>query len=61
MSCFSCINPHRKDIKIDIEHAPRSSSRYSSGYTGFSLISHLFLGSFTFSFVFFVVVDEDNV
>ncbi|KAL9395384.1 hypothetical protein Peur_009637 [Populus x canadensis] len=34
MSCFSCINPHRKDIKIDIEHAPRSSSRYSSGYTG---------------------------
>ena len=34
MSCFSCINPHRKDIKIDIEHAPRSSSRYSSGYSG---------------------------
>ncbi|KAI9200484.1 hypothetical protein LWI28_008772 [Acer negundo] len=29
MSCFSCINRHPKDIKIDIDDAPESSSRYS--------------------------------
>ncbi|KAJ8762328.1 hypothetical protein K2173_007485 [Erythroxylum novogranatense] len=30
MSCFSCINPQRKDVKIDIENGPRSNSRHSS-------------------------------
>ncbi|KAK0577223.1 hypothetical protein LWI29_029751 [Acer saccharum] len=29
MSCFSCINRHPKDIKIDIDDAPESSSRHS--------------------------------
>uniref|UniRef100_A0A2P2MFG4 Receptor serine-threonine protein kinase n=1 Tax=Rhizophora mucronata TaxID=61149 RepID=A0A2P2MFG4_RHIMU len=30
MSCFSCINPRREDVKIDVENGPRSSSRHSS-------------------------------
>ncbi|KAJ6736526.1 hypothetical protein OIU85_018688 [Salix viminalis] len=31
MRCLSCLNPHRNDIKIDIEHDPRSISRCSHG------------------------------
>ncbi|KAL9395216.1 hypothetical protein Peur_014501 [Populus x canadensis] len=34
MRCFSCIKPNRNDIKIDTEHAPRSSSRCSYGSSG---------------------------
>ncbi|XP_011041219.1 PREDICTED: serine/threonine-protein kinase CDL1-like isoform X2 [Populus euphratica] len=34
MRCFSCIKPNRNDIKIDAEHAPRSSSRCSYGSSG---------------------------
>ncbi|XP_061971510.1 probable serine/threonine-protein kinase PBL21 isoform X1 [Populus nigra] len=38
MRCFSCIKPNRNDIKIDTEHAPRSSSRCSYGSSGVGFV-----------------------
>ena len=57
MRCFSCIKPNRNDIKIDTEHAPRSSSRCSYGSSGFFFLFPIFF----FGFCLFVYFDKDKV
>jgi hypothetical protein len=59
MRCFSCIKPNRNDIKIDTEHAPRSSSRCSYGSSGFFI--YLFPICFFFGFCLFIYFDKDKV
>ncbi|CAN0924261.1 Probable serine/threonine-protein kinase PBL21 [Linum grandiflorum] len=39
MSCFSCINPRRKGVKIDIESAPGSSSNHRRSASESSSVS----------------------
>lgn len=43
MSCFSCLTRQTKDIKVDVDDAPRSKSRYSSESSGtFFFLSYPF-------------------